>query len=244
MAIYSDRHPAFKFTGDISRYLAGPAQFARAMEELGIRQIFARSPQAKGRVERAAATFQDRLVTELRLAGAATIDEASEVLSSFLPRFNERFGVPAEQDCPAYRPVEHWVSLEQTLCFRYPRKVARDNTLKYHRRTLQLLPDGTRPSYAGLQAEVQEDLEGRLLVQYLGQTIPNQEAPPRPSLLKTTNSAPPDEHHRGPMARQRTLWEEGCNRPGFVVLPFGQSPGSWASTGTPRRSTPRLKASL
>ena len=58
IAIYSDRHPVFKFTGDIDRYPAGPTQFARAMEELGIRMIFARSPQAKGRVERAAATFQ------------------------------------------------------------------------------------------------------------------------------------------------------------------------------------------
>ena len=97
LAIYSDRHPVFKFTGDIDRYPAGPTQFARAMEELGIRMIFARSPQAKGRVERAAATFQDRLVTELRLAGAATITEADELLNSFLPRFNEKFGVQAEQ---------------------------------------------------------------------------------------------------------------------------------------------------
>ena len=101
LGIYSDRHPVFKFTGDIDRYPAGPTQFARAMEELGIRQIFARSPQAKGRVERAAGTFQDRLVTELRLAGAATIAEANEVLNGFLPRFNEKFGVQAEQDCPA-----------------------------------------------------------------------------------------------------------------------------------------------
>ena len=52
IAIYSDRHPAFKFTGDTGRYPAGPTQFARAMEELGIRMVFARSPQAKGRVER------------------------------------------------------------------------------------------------------------------------------------------------------------------------------------------------
>ena len=87
LALYSDRHPVFKFTGDIHRYPAGPTQFARAMEELGIRQIFARSPQAKGRVERAAGTFQDRLVTELRLAGAATITEADQVLNTFLPRF-------------------------------------------------------------------------------------------------------------------------------------------------------------
>ena len=57
------------------------------MEELGIRQIFAGSPQAKGMVERAAGTFQDRLVTELRLAGAAAITEADQVLNTFLPRF-------------------------------------------------------------------------------------------------------------------------------------------------------------
>ena len=92
LALYSDRHPVFKFTGDLSEYPAGPTQFARAMEELGIQQIFARSPQAKGRVERAAGTFQDRLVTELRLSGAATIDEANEVLRSFLSRFNQKFG--------------------------------------------------------------------------------------------------------------------------------------------------------
>ena len=142
------------------------------MEELGIRQIFARSPQAKGRVERAAGTFQDRLVTELRLAGAATIAEANEVLDGFLPQLNEKFGVQAEQDCPAYRFLEQSVSLDGILCFKHRRKVSRDNTVKYNLRTLQLLPDGTRPTYAGVQVEVQEDLDGRLLVQYQGQTYP------------------------------------------------------------------------
>ena len=92
LAVYSDRHAVFKHTGEPRQKPAGPTQFARAMEELGIRQIFARSPQAKGRVERTAGTFQDRLVTELRLAGVTTIDEANEVLHRFLPRFNEKFG--------------------------------------------------------------------------------------------------------------------------------------------------------
>ena len=62
---------------------------------------------------------------------------------------------------------------------RYP-----GTTLKYNRRTLQLLPSKTRPTYAGVQVEIQEDLEGRLLVQYQGQTIPTQEVPPRPGLLR------------------------------------------------------------
>ena len=190
IAIYSDRHPVFKFTGDIDRYPAGPTQFARAMEELGIRMIFARSPQAKGRVERAAATFQDRLATELRLAGAATITEADEILNSFLPRFNEKFGVQAEKDHRAYRRPEQSVSLDQVLCFKHRRKVSRDNTIKYNRRTLQLLPSGTRPTYSGVQVEVQEDMEGRLLVQYQGQTIPTQEAPPRSGMLRAIAVAP------------------------------------------------------
>ena len=119
LAVYSDRHAVFKHTGEPRQKPAGPTQFARAMEELGIRQIFARSPQAKGRVERTAGTFQDRLVTELRLAGVTTIDEANEVLHRFLPRFNEKFGVPAEHSSVAYRSMESSVSLDQILCFKH-----------------------------------------------------------------------------------------------------------------------------
>ena len=187
LAVYSDRHAVFKHTGEPRQKPAGPTQFARAMEELGIRQIFARSPQAKGRVERTAGTFQDRLVTELRLAGVTTIDEADAVLHRFLPRFNEKFGVPAEHSSVAYRPMESSMSLDQILCFKHRRKVARDNTVKYNWRTLHLLPGKERPSYAGAQLEVHEGLDGQLLVQYRGRTIPTQEAPPRPGVLRASN---------------------------------------------------------
>ena len=90
------------------------------MQELGIEQIFARSPQAKGRVERMAGTFQDRLVSELRLAGARTIDEASEVLQEFLPRFNNQFPVPAQQPQVAYRALDASLSLERILLLQAP----------------------------------------------------------------------------------------------------------------------------
>ena len=76
LALYADRHAVFKHTPS-PETAAGPTQFSRAMDELGMQLIFALSPQAKGRVERAAGTFQDRLVSELRLAGAATIDDAN-----------------------------------------------------------------------------------------------------------------------------------------------------------------------
>ena len=144
------------------------------MEELGIRRIFAGSPEAKGRVERTAGTFQDRPVTELRLAGAATIGEANEVPNDFIPRFNEKFAVQAEQNSDAYRCQRQSVSLDKILCFKHRRKVSRDNTVKYKGCTLQLLPDETRQTYAGVHVEIQEDLDGQLQVRYQGQTILSQ----------------------------------------------------------------------
>ena len=127
------------------------------MEELGTQLIFALSPQAKGRVERTAGTFQDRLVTELRLAGATTVAQAKAVLQQFLPRFNRRFGVPAQCPEPAFRLMDPESRLGQILCFKHRRRVARDNTVKYYRHTLQLLPSQQRRSYAGASVVVLED---------------------------------------------------------------------------------------
>ena len=93
VALYVDRHGVFRHTPG-SGLPGTSTQFSRAMDELGIQMIFALSPQAKGRVERAAGTFQDRLVTELRLAGASSIGEANGVLEQFLPQYNRRFRVP------------------------------------------------------------------------------------------------------------------------------------------------------
>ena len=105
LTLYSDRHAVFKHTPP-SETAAAPTQFSRAMGEIGVQLIFARSPQAKGRVERTAGTLQDRLVTELRLAGATTIDDANRVLNDFLPRFNERFRVPSEHADTSYRVLD------------------------------------------------------------------------------------------------------------------------------------------
>ena len=162
LALYSDRHGVFKHTPP-SETAAAPTQFSRAMGEIGVQLIFARSPQAKGRVERTAGTLQDRLVTELRLAGATTIDDANRVLNDFLPRFNERFRVPPEHADTAYRVLDPGLCLDTVLCLKYRRRVGRDNTVKYRWRTLQLLPDKARPSYAGSVVEVLEGLDGRLV---------------------------------------------------------------------------------
>ena len=157
LALYADRHTVFKQTPGTRQKVRAATQFTRAMDELGIQLVFARSPQGKGRVERMAGTFQDRLISELRLAGASTIPEAKRVLADFLPRFNERFRVPVQQPGAAYRPLDPDICLDRIFCYKHWRRVARDNTVKYRWRTLQLLPDVDPGSYAGSKVEVLGD---------------------------------------------------------------------------------------
>ena len=130
-----------------------------------------------------AETFQDRLVTELRLADARTIDHATAVLRNFLPRFNARFAVQPEHPGAAYRPMTSDLCLAETLRFKHTRKVGRDNTVKYHWRVLQLLPDQERTSYAGLRVEVLERPDGELIIRYEGRRVATQEPPPRMGAL-------------------------------------------------------------
>ena len=106
------------------------------------------------------------MVSELRLAGASTLAEADEVLSEFLPRYNTRFGVPAVQTGSAYRQLDEHLDVEGVLCLKERRKVAKDNTVQYHGRTLQLFPDADRTTYAGAYVVVQERLDNRLVVSY------------------------------------------------------------------------------
>ena len=90
------------------------------------------------------------------------------MLKHFLLRFNHRFGVPAHDPDVAHRPVETQVCLDVVLCFKHRRRVARDNTVKYRWRTLQLLPSRDQPSYAVVTVEVIESLDSQLSVQYRG----------------------------------------------------------------------------
>ena len=108
-------------------------------------------------------------------------------MKQFLPRFDRRFGVPTQCPEPAFRPLQRDLPLEQVLCFKHRRRVARDNTVKYQRHTLQLLPDSKRRSYAGTVVEVLEGLDGRLSLHHEGRIIASQEAPPSPASLRNRN---------------------------------------------------------
>ena len=206
LALYSDRHGIFqrspKEPESLEEQLRGrpdPTQFGRALEELGIRLILAHTPQAKGRIERVWGTFQDRLVSEMRLAGATTIEQANNVLWDFLPRFNRQFGVPAAEPGTAYRQLPPGVSLNATLCFKYIRTVANDNTVRFNGATLQILADDLRASYARAKVEVQERLDGSIVVAYRGRTLAAEPAATEPVTLRARSGRRANGH----VARQR-----------------------------------------
>lgn len=165
--LYSDRHGIFwrdrRRPPSLAEQLAGrhsPTQVGRALEEAGIAWIAARSPQAKGRIERLWGTWQDRLLVELRLAGAASLAEANQVLAAFIPRHNARFALAPADPLPAWRPLAAGQVPAAMFCFSYPRRVAADATVRLDGEVLALPQRPDRRSWAGRRVMVQERLDG------------------------------------------------------------------------------------
>jgi transposase len=192
--LYHDGHGIFerskKEPETIEEQLEGkrkPTQFGRIMEELGIISITALSPQAKGRIERLWGTFQDRLKSELRIAGASNADEANKVLYDFLPRFNQRFAVPASEPGLAYREPPEGFNPDEIFCFKYQRTVGRDNVVRFGGHRLQIMPTNGRSSYARAKVEVHERMDGSLAVCYKGQCLLTKPAPAEAPVLRVRN---------------------------------------------------------
>lgn len=177
-SIYSDRHTIFfspkKEKLSIEEELAGQSvpltQFGRALSELGINHIPARSPQAKGRIERLWGTLQSRLVIELRLAGISTLEEANAFLPGFIKRFNQRFAVTPANPEAAYGPCPPSDMLEQILSWRQERKASRGSSISYLGHTYQLVDSNGRvvPLRPGAAVEVLTHLDGSLSALYGG----------------------------------------------------------------------------
>ncbi len=183
LSFYSDRHGIFKRSRkeplSIEEELRGEqglTQFGRALKELEIELILALSPQAKGRVERLWGTFQDRLVSELRLAGAKTMAEANEVLGEFLKSFNKQFVIEPREKESAYRSLSGKVRLSEVLCFKYERTVAKDNTVQLEWRIIQIEPGPKGQSYARSRVIIHEGMDGSLGVYLKGKRIAYEES--------------------------------------------------------------------
>ncbi|WP_264160827.1 ISNCY family transposase [Burkholderia vietnamiensis] len=140
VAFYSDKASVFYVKKRSETAGKGVTQFGRALYELNIETFCANSSQAKGRVERANGTLQDRLVKELRLRGISTREAANAYAPSFIVDFNRRFAKPPASDYNAHRPLRDDEDLRQILAYRVPRKVTNSLTVQYDR-VMYLLED-------------------------------------------------------------------------------------------------------
>jgi len=173
---YMDRHGSLKRNDDhwtLEEELRGaqePTQVGRALQALQIEVIYALSPQAKGRVERLWGTLQDRLVSELRLAGAQTVEEANAVLDAFRADHNRRFAISPADATPAWRAVRRGTDLDRVCSFHYEATVRNDNTVRLAGMVIDIAPGPRKRSYAGVRIELRQFLDGGWRV-YLGDTV-------------------------------------------------------------------------
>lgn len=138
-----------------------PTHWQNAMYNLGVRNIFAHSPQARGRGERANGTFQDRLCAELQYRKISEYKQANFFLNEiFIPEYNRKFSVEPKNSDGAWRKPPEGIDLRYILCARTDRRVQNDNTIKHNGKKYQLLRKKGEQSYAGRTLEVQEWFDG------------------------------------------------------------------------------------
>jgi hypothetical protein len=212
LALYADRHTIFQSPSKptLEQELAGispQSQFGQLTTRLGIRLIAAHSPQAKGRIERLWGTLQDRLVKELRQAGACTLAAANQVLAAYLDKHNRRFALEAQQPGSACQPLPHSGNHDRLFSFHYTRCVANDHTISLDNHCLPLPPAPHGRSYARTTVDLYHAMDGRLTIAYQDQDLitflPAVSGPPRvetfcPQTRPTTHQSQPAEPVRLP----------------------------------------------
>ncbi len=145
-AFYSDKHGIFHLNNPRVSPGDGLTDFGRAMSELGIEIICANTPQAKGRVERANKTLQDRLTKELRLQNISSPEEANLWLPEFIQDYNNRFATTPRSDLDFHIPLSVSDNLDFILCRKETRTLSKNLTFQYHKSIYQIHVD--RPTYA------------------------------------------------------------------------------------------------
>ena len=171
VAFYSDKHNIFRVNNKDPVGGAGVTQFGRVLSEFNIDIICANSPQAKGRIERAFATLQDRLVKELRLAGISTIAAANAWLPGFMADHTARFGREPANAKALHRPLTAADNLDEVLAWREIRTVTKNLTVQYDQELLLLEPTSFARGLARQKVEVVNYPDGRFAVQFEGTSL-------------------------------------------------------------------------
>lgn len=177
LVAYMDRHGTLKRNDrnwSLEEQLAGkrePTQVKRSLDDLGIQVLYALSPQAKGRVERLWGTLQDRLVSELRLDNAHTVEQANAVLKSYRPAHNKRFAIAAQDATQAWRPSPGLDALDSLCALQHVRLVANNNTVRIGGQIIDIPYKPRGRSYAKAYVIVRHLLDGRYRVFYGAELI-------------------------------------------------------------------------
>jgi len=224
LAFYTDRAGLFRVNPRRKGYTEekteeGESQIGRALRELGIELIHARSPQAKGRVERCFGTLQDRLVKGLRKAGATTREQANRYLEQvFLAQWQKRFGRPPASRVDAHRPLGERQDLDSTLSHVERRRVANDYTVSWNGRIYQIPPAAVRPGLRSTWVRVEGRLDGSVRVRIGEEAIPTTCC--QPAMPELTPQPPVEtrkDHNRGGRSRWMKNFDLQRDPPDWVV---------------------------
>jgi len=173
LALYSDRHGIFRINAKDATNGDGKTEFGRVTDRLGVETIQALTPQAKGRVERANQTLQDRLVKEMRLRNIDSMEPANAFLPCFIESHNKRFAVPPRDPVGAHRP---WTdtpdALDVMLARREERVLSKALTFSAAGTKYCIRTDGPGTALRGAKVMLLHDLRGGLTVHYKGRVLP------------------------------------------------------------------------
>ena len=173
VAFYSDKHTVFRVANQSAKSGHGMTQFGRALNALNIEILCANSSQAKGRVERANRTLQDRVVKELRLAGISDMDAANAFLPGFTERYNAKFAkIPRRAD-NLHRPMNIEPDrLRDVFCFQDERLVGSQLAFSYERKRIILAENDMTRGLPGKYVDTFAFPDGRFEVRWKGVSLP------------------------------------------------------------------------
>jgi len=171
LAFYSDKFGVFRVNIPNALSGTGLTQFGRALKELDIELICAHSPQAKGRVERANQTLQDRLTKELRLRGLSTLEAANAYLPEFIAAYNAHFAVAPRLAESAHRPLAQNEELDRILTLCEKRTLSKNLTLSYNNVIYQIKTKRSAYTMRKAQVEVRENHAGEITIEYKQQPL-------------------------------------------------------------------------
>ena len=170
-AFYSDKHGIFHLNNPKLTPGDGLTDFGRAMQELGIQIICANTPQAKGRVERANQTLQDRLTKELRLRGISTPEQANRWLPEFMQNYNRRFATAPRSELNFHTPLAPSDNLDLTLCRKATRTLSKNLTLQYHKTIFQIHVQCPTYAMRNTVVTVFENANGEISILYKNKSL-------------------------------------------------------------------------